>query len=136
MTRLLPDRIAGMALVMAVAACGLLLSRRDARGQEEKQAAPRVTSSPAGNVENGKKIYKSYGCWQCHGYEAHGGTGPKLGPNPISFPAFSRYTRQPTGQMPPYTNKVLSDKEMADIFAFVQTVPKPPDPKSLPQLND
>jgi ubiquinol-cytochrome c reductase cytochrome c subunit len=67
--------------------------------------------APTGNGVEGKKLYVSYGCYQCHGYEAQGSSasGPRLGPRPIAFTAFSRYVRQPTGQMPPYTTKVVSD---------------------------
>jgi ubiquinol-cytochrome c reductase cytochrome c subunit len=83
--------------------------------------------APAGNAEAGKKLYVSYGCYQCHGHEAQGSsaTGPRLGPKPIAFTAFSRYVRRPTGQMPPYTAKVVSDTDMADIYAFVQARPAP-----------
>lgn len=84
--------------------------------------SPSPPGAPAGNAETGKKLYESYGCYQCHGREAQGSsaTGPRLGPKPIAFTAFSRYVRRPTGQMPPYTNKVVSDTDMADIYAFVQ----------------
>jgi ubiquinol-cytochrome c reductase cytochrome c subunit len=84
--------------------------------------------APAGNADAGKKLYVSVGCYQCHGYEAQGSsaTGPRLGPRPIAFAAFSRYVRQPSGQMPPYTAKVVSDADMANIYAFVRTRPEPP----------
>jgi mono/diheme cytochrome c family protein len=89
--------------------------------------APATQATPAGNAEAGKKLYESYGCYQCHGREAQGSsaTGPRLGPNPIAFTAFSRYIRRPTGQMPPYTDKVVSNTDMADIYAFVQARPAP-----------
>ena len=84
-------------------------------------------AAPAGNAEEGKKLYVSYGCYQCHGREAQGSsaTGPRLGPRPIAFTAFSRYVRNPTGQMPPYTSKVVTDAAMSDIYAFVQARPAP-----------
>jgi ubiquinol-cytochrome c reductase cytochrome c subunit len=87
--------------------------------------APPSNAAPAGNVAEGKKLYVSYGCYQCHGHEAQGSnaTGPRLGPRPIAFTAFSRYVRQPTNQMPPYTTKVLSDADMANIYAFVASRP-------------
>jgi ubiquinol-cytochrome c reductase cytochrome c subunit len=90
-------------------------------------APPQQTAAPAGNAVEGKKLYVSYGCYQCHGYEAQGSsaTGPRLGPRPIAFTAFSRYVRQPTGQMPPYTSKVVSDADLANIYAFVQSRPAP-----------
>ena len=99
---------------------------------------PKAGQAPAGNKENGRKIFVSYGCYQCHGREAQGGagTGPKLGPRPIVFAAFSMYVRQPSGQMPPYTSKVVSDQELADMYAFLQSLPQPPAAKSIPLLND
>ena len=88
--------------------------------------APNVTTAPRGNVENGKKVYTAYGCYQCHNYAANGGgAGPRLAPRPIPFPAFSRYIRQPRGQMPPYTPKVVTEQELADIYAFLLTIPVP-----------
>jgi mono/diheme cytochrome c family protein len=95
------------------------------------------TSAPAGNAQNGRKLFENFGCYQCHGREAQGGlgTGPRLGPKPIAFPAVQRYIRQPTGQMPPYTAKVVSDKDLADIYAFLQSVKQPPAAKEIPLLN-
>ena len=86
-----------------------------------------ATTTPTGNAEEGKKLYVSYGCYQCHGYEAQGSsaTGPRLGPRPIALAAFSRYVRQPTGQMPPYTTTVVSDADLASIYAFVSARPAP-----------
>src|ERR1700733_1645169 len=96
------------------------------------------TSAPAGSAQNGRKLFEDYGCYQCHGREAQGGlgTGPRLGPKPIAFAAVQRYIRQPTGQMPPYTAKVVSDKDLADIYAFLQSVKQPPAVKEIPLLRD
>jgi mono/diheme cytochrome c family protein len=86
------------------------------------------TPAPNGDAKNGKKLFASDGCYQCHGYEAQGATptGPRLGPRPIAFAQFSKYVRQPTGQMPPYTSKVVTDAALADIYAFLQSLPAPP----------
>jgi len=90
---------------------------------------------PAGHADEGKKLFASVGCYQCHGYEAQGSnaTGPRLGPRPMAFAAFSRYVRQPSGQMPPYTVKVVSDAELANIYAFIQSRPEPA--KEIPLLK-
>ena len=92
----------------------------------------------SGNAANGRKLFEDYGCYQCHGREAQGGlgTGPRLGPKPIPFVAVQKYVRQPTGQMPPYTAKVVSDKDVADIYAFLQSVKPPPPPKDIPLLSN
>jgi mono/diheme cytochrome c family protein len=96
---------------------------------------PSAKPGPAGNADAGKKLFVGVGCYQCHGYEAQGSssTGPRLGPRPIAFAAFSRYVRQPTGQMPPYTSKVVSDADLASIYAFIQSRPEPA--KDIPLLR-
>ena len=101
------------------------------------QAPPaQAAATPSGNADEGKKLFVSYGCYQCHGREAQGSssTGPRLGPKPIAFTAFSRYVRRPTGQMPPYTAKVVSDADLANIYAFVQNRPAPT--ASIPLLRE
>jgi mono/diheme cytochrome c family protein len=99
--------------------------------------AAQTAAPPPGNAQTGRKLFENYGCYQCHGREAQGGlgTGPRLGPKPIAFAAVQRYIRQPTGQMPPYTAKVVSDKDLADIYAFLQSVKQPPAVKEIPLLN-
>ena len=37
--------------------------------------------------------------------------------------------------MPPYSEKILSDGDLADIYAYLQSIPKPPDAASIPLLN-
>jgi mono/diheme cytochrome c family protein len=95
--------------------------------------------APAGNAQNGRKIFVSDGCYECHGREAQGQggvvTGPSLAPHPIPFATLVSYVRQPTGEMPPYTKKVISDAELADIYAFLQSIPDAPKPDSIPLLK-
>jgi mono/diheme cytochrome c family protein len=95
-------------------------------------------AAPAGNAQKGRQLFQNYGCYQCHGREAQGeaGAGPRLAPKPIPFAALSKYVRQPTGQMPPYTKRVVSDQDLADIYAFLSAQPAPPPAKSLPILNN
>jgi ubiquinol-cytochrome c reductase cytochrome c subunit len=125
--------------VLAVLLVGPLGALRVA-GQAQPPAPaerPAPAATPPGNAENGKKLFVNYGCYQCHGYEAQGSTatGPRLGPRPIAFAALSRYVRSPTGQMPPYTTKVLPDTDLADIYAFLQSRPQPPALESIQLLK-
>jgi len=92
-------------------------------------------AAPAGNAMNGAKLFVSDGCYQCHGYAAQGGAGARLAPKPVAFAAFTKYVRKPTQQMPPYTAKVVTDQELADIYAFLLTIPPPPDPNSIPLMK-
>jgi mono/diheme cytochrome c family protein len=123
------------ALFAASVISALVLSAA-ARAQAPSTQSP--ATAPSGNAEEGKKLFISYGCYQCHGREAQGSsaTGPRLGPRPIAFTAFSRYVRRPTGQMPPYTSKVVSDDDLANIYAYVQTRATPPAAQSIPLLRE
>jgi mono/diheme cytochrome c family protein len=94
-----------------------------------------TAAPPAGSVAAGAMLYKKLGCYECHANEAQGGAqGPRLGPNPLPFARFAPYVRNPAGDMPPYTAKVLSDEELAAIYAFLQARPQPPAVNGIPQL--
>src|SRR5439155_12016137 len=90
----------------------------------------------AASAEKGKAAYIQHGCWQCHGFQGQGAnTGPKLAPDPIPIEPFTAFVRTTDRAMPPYTEAVLSNEELADIHAYLQSIPKPADYKSLPLLN-
>lgn len=101
--------------------------------QDQKPAAQAGAAS-AGNVENGKKAFIQHGCFSCHGYSAEGGPGARLAQNPIPFQAFVQYVRRPRRSMPPYGTQV-SDQELADIYAFIKSIPPSPDAKTIPLLT-
>src|SRR5262249_54764746 len=76
------------------------------------------------------------GCSSCHGYSAHGGVGPRLATTSLSMDALMKYVRQPSGVMPRYaTQSQITDATLADIYAFLKSVPPPPDPKTIPLLQ-
>jgi ubiquinol-cytochrome c reductase cytochrome c subunit len=86
---------------------------------------------PTGNVANGKALYVSTGCYQCHGYVGQGGgAGPKLDP-PLPFEPWLLQLRMPRFVMPPYSPVVLTDQQAADIYAYTKTFPPPPDPSTI-----
>lgn len=128
--------ITTLTAVLAVAGI-LLLAHSDVAAQSNNEAPKTAAGAPAGNAQHGKTLYVTDGCYECHGYAAQGGagTGPKLGPNPIPYAAFSFQVRSPRDEMPPYTAKVLSDADLADVYAFVQSIPQPPKPDSIPLLK-
>jgi mono/diheme cytochrome c family protein len=101
----------------------------------QKDAASENASAPSGRADVGATMYGKVGCYQCHANQAQGGlAGPRLGPDPIPFARFSQYIRNPTGDMPPYTDKVLSNQDLADIYAFIQSRPRPPAVNTIPAL--
>jgi ubiquinol-cytochrome c reductase cytochrome c subunit len=90
----------------------------------------------AGSAEKGKAAYVKHGCWQCHGFAGQGGiTGPKLAPDPMPLDALSAFVRNTRGAMPPYQSAILSEADLADIHAWLQSLPKPRDYKSIQLLN-
>ena len=89
----------------------------------------------AASAEKGKTAYVQHGCWQCHGFQGQGGAGPKLAPEPIAAEAFTAFVRSSNRAMPPYPEAVLSNEDLADIHAYLQSVPKPADYKRIPLLN-
>src|SRR5262249_368130 len=91
--------------------------------------------TPRANAANGTKLFETIRCYECHGYAGQGGAGPKL-IHPPAYPAFIVQLRTPRQVMPPYTAKVLSDQQAADIYAHIQTFPKPPNPATIPQLQN
>ena len=86
------------------------------------------------NPANGKALFLKQQCSNCHGTDGQGGAGARLAPNPLPVAAMQKYVRNPTGAMPPYTNQV-SDADIADIRAYLATVPAPPAVKDIPLLN-
>jgi ubiquinol-cytochrome c reductase cytochrome c subunit len=130
--------IATLVSLLVVSARSVAVAQARAEGgAQSASASQKADNAPAGNAKNGKAVYTADGCYECHGREAQGGagTGPKLGPSPIPYSVFAFQVRSPRDQMPPYTSKVLPDSELADIYAFVQSVAQPPKADSIPQLK-
>ena len=95
--------------------------------------------APKGDVANGKKVYLADGCYFCHGRAGQGGAyngpAPVLAKTEMPFEGFKGQLRQPSQDMPAYSEAVMSDQQIADIYAFVQSLPGRRDPKSIPILN-
>ena len=125
--------ISTAAVILAIALYFSSLSVRIAVAAQESKPS----DTPAGNAENGKRVFNKIGCYQCHGREGQGSvmTGPRIAPNPVPFDVLASYVREPSGEMPPYTAKVVSEKDLADIYAFLQSVKQPPAAKEIPLLN-
>ena len=117
----------------------LLLILAMLAGTQNRPAQPAqpAQNAPQGNAQNGKILFMKFGCFECHGREGQGAaaTGARLNQNPITYQRFVAYIRKPSGEMPPYTAKVVNDQQAADIFAFLQSLPKPPAVDSIPLLR-
>ena len=93
-----------------------------------------------GDVANGKRLYLVDGCFTCHGRAGQGGayTGPApaLARTGLPFDGFKAQIRDPSDNMPAYSDAVLSDKDIADIYAFVESLPAPRSAKDISILNN
>ena len=89
----------------------------------------------AASPEHGKSVFMKMGCWQCHGTVGQGGAGPRIAPDPLPYDTFAAFVRTTSRAMPPYHEKILSDADLADIHAYLQTIPKPQDSESIPLLR-
>ena len=107
-------------LVPAVLAAGVLLS---------------CGGAFAASAEKGKAAFIQHGCWQCHGTVGQGGAGPRIAPDPIPDETFAAFLRTTSRAMPPYREKILPDADLADIYAYLQSIPKPADAASIPLLQ-
>jgi ubiquinol-cytochrome c reductase cytochrome c subunit len=100
-----------------------------------QKATTPASGSQAGDIERGRKLFMADGCYECHGTVGQGGfAGPRLAPNPLPADAIAQYIRNPKGVMPPYIAKVVSDRDVADLRAYLASIPPPPALKDIPLL--
>jgi len=95
--------------------------------------------APAGSAEHGRTAFVQHGCWQCHGFEGQGSTassgGRVIANTQLPFEAFKAYVRDPAGAMPPFHAEILPDAALTDIYAYLESRPKPRPVKDIPLLN-
>jgi mono/diheme cytochrome c family protein len=92
----------------------------------------------AANGARGRELYMATGCFQCHGTSGEGGgnAGPRLAPGPLPLEGFTLQLRHPRQRMPVYTAVVMPDKDVADIYAYLLTVPKGKTASEIPMLKN
>jgi mono/diheme cytochrome c family protein len=49
--------------------------------------------------------------------------------------AFAGFVRSTNRSMPPFSEKILSDEDLADIYAYLRSIPKPPAVNDIPLLK-
>ena len=93
---------------------------------------------PAGNTVNGRQLFTKMSCHYCHGTEGQGslaGVGPRIALVSRSYDSFARYVRQPTGRMTGYSEKILPEPELIDIYAFLRALPAARPVSEIPLLE-
>ena len=113
----------------AVAACGMAAT-----------LGAVAQDTPQGDPANGKRIFLRDGCFTCHGRSGQGGAyngpAPILAHTALPFDGFKNQLRNPADDMPAFSTAVLSDQDIADIYAFVQTLPGATSAKNIAILNN
>src|ERR1044071_8023294 len=93
-------------------------------------------SAPAGNAETGKRLFMKQNCYYCHGTSGQGGRdGARIAQTALNLQGVIRYVRRPAGGMPAFTEKILSDQELTDIYAYLKSLPAAKPAKDIPLLE-
>jgi len=85
-----------------------------------------VCSSPSG-VTNAMVVLPKGGTFNY--------TAPTLAHTALPLEGFRALVRMGLNDMPAYKEQVLSDLELADIHAYLRSLPGPRPAKDIPQLN-
>ena len=96
-------------------------------------AAQAQDAAARGNATNGKELFHAHGCYGCHGFNGETGqrdlvaTGSPLIADEATFRMYLRLRGDqapplPVTRMPNYPVEALSDAQVRDIYAFVQSL--------------
>jgi len=98
-----------------------------------------LAEEPAGDAANGKQVYLKLRCFTCHGRAGQGGAFnypvPALAALELPVEAFQAFLREPPNDMPAFSPAVLSDKDAADMWVWLHSLPGRKQAKELPLLN-
>jgi len=101
-------------------------------------AVTAAAQTPEGGAAKGKDLFLKYSCYACHGFSGQNGPGARLVPMKIAQAGFIAYVRNPprANLMPSYSTKAVPDSEMADIYAYIKSMPDKTVPaKNIPVLD-
>jgi mono/diheme cytochrome c family protein len=113
---------------------------RDAVAQNAGSGQPAASgqaAAPQGDAKAGQQTFLAIGCWECHGQSAQGGaiTGPRLAHTQLPFEAVLQQLRVPQNQMPPYEAASVSDSDVRNIYAWLESLPAPQSAANIPLLS-
>ena len=124
-------RTAAAAVTLFILVSALFASTPFAAGQ---------STAPAGDATRGKTVYLRDGCYECHGIQGQGVpqpgafAGPSLAPHPLPYAFVEQQVRHPRGTMPPYSVNIVSDRDLADIYAYLVAQPAGKPAAQIPKL--
>lgn len=96
---------------------------------------PAAATAPTGNADTGRRLYMAKSCYMCHGTEGQGGVPyPRIARLQRGQENFIRYVRRPV-RMAAYSEAVVTDGELSDIYAFLRALPAPQPVDEIPLLK-
>ena len=95
-------------------------------------------ATPSGDAKAGQQTFLADGCWECHGTVGQGGvlTGPRLANTALPYAAVLQQLRVPQNAMPPYEASIVPDSDVANIYAWLKSLPAAPAASSIPLLSN
>ncbi len=100
----------------------------DFGGEEEVEQEEGAIGNPA----NGQNLFFSLGCNVCHGDQGEGLVGPTIAMTIVPLDRVVEQYREPLEAMTEFPPDQVSDEEIADIYAWLQSVPRPPEADIIP----
>jgi ubiquinol-cytochrome c reductase cytochrome c subunit len=91
---------------------------------------------PAGNSDKGRELFVKENCYYCHGTVGQGSRdGARIAATSLTVEGMIRYVRKPSGAMPAYTEKSISDADLREIYTYLKAIPAPKPPAEIPILD-
>jgi LPXTG-motif cell wall-anchored protein len=83
------------------------------------------TALAAGDAANGKTLWAAKNCKSCHGANGEGKYFLPVAGTTLTADAWLKEVRTPAAAMPAYSTTQVSDQDVADMQAYMQTLTKP-----------
>ena len=95
-----------------------------APAEGEASSDPGVPESEAqGDPAKGQQLFFTNGCNVCHGDQGQGGIGPQIAGTALPLAEVISQYRNPRDQMAAFPADVIPDEQIADTYAWLQTLP-------------
>jgi ubiquinol-cytochrome c reductase cytochrome c subunit len=101
-------------------------------------AAGANAQASASDVERGRQLFMSNGCYSCHGTVGQGGersAGPRIAPEPFPLEVFKVIVRNGKEGMPRFDARFVSDEQLQSIHQYLASIPKGRSAKDIPLLQ-
>lgn len=120
-----------------VTAFAVLVAVMAAGSVAQTDQAPAASQASAPSAATGRTLFMKHTCYFCHGTvgQGLGPTGARVGPPSRAVAGFIAFVRRPAGAMPSFSEKILSDAELADIYAYLRTIPRATPATDIPLLR-